>query len=327
MSSTLDSRQLHVFDLVAHSLSLRVAAGELGITVSGVSHCLKALERDLGCRLFDRTSGRLVLSPEGAAFAVEARQILEHMRDARGRVRSANAWQPASLRLGAEATACRHILPSVIREFRESFPACHLSIQAARVHDLAEALGELSLDLALAIEPEPNARLRFAPVGEDDLLFCVHPLHPWALHRQVDRSDLARRKLKLILPEQSSPTFQLVQEYFRREGIPVDPGLEVSDDDTALELVRLDLGIALLPRWLVASDLEQRRLVGLPVGRRRLTRRWGFLHAATRSLSFPDQMLATLCRTVLLTLNRTSATAPERPPDVVQPAPIPVPAA
>ncbi len=300
MNVTLDSQQLRVFAAVARALNMRVAAEQLGITVSGVSHCLKALERDLDCRLFDRTSRRLALSPEGVDFLLEAEQILEHMRSARGRVRSASSWQTGSLRIAAEPPACRHLLPAVLREFRESFPHCQVALRSTSSHEAAAALSDESIDLALTVEPDPTARLRFTPVAEDDLLFCTHPLHPWAVRRQVDRADLARRKL--IIPERATPTFQLIQSYFREENVTLESGIEVTDECTALELARLDLGVALVPRWLAGPDLESGRLISFAVGRRRLTRRWGILRAASHPVSFPEDLFANLCRSAFRSL-------------------------
>ena len=65
MSATLDSRQLRAFLMLARKGSFTVAAQQLHLSQSAVSHAIKALEEDVGCRLFDRV-GKKYSSPSMA---------------------------------------------------------------------------------------------------------------------------------------------------------------------------------------------------------------------------------------------------------------------
>jgi DNA-binding transcriptional LysR family regulator len=73
VKTTIDSQHLRVYATLARTANLTRAAEELQMTPSGVSHCLKALEADLGCRLFDRNSRKFVLSQAGREFLGEGR--------------------------------------------------------------------------------------------------------------------------------------------------------------------------------------------------------------------------------------------------------------
>ena len=65
------------------------------------------------------------------------------------------------------------------------------------------------------------------------------------------------------------------------------------------------MGVGILPRWLVADDLELGLLVALPLGRRRLKRRWGVLYASARKLSLADGLFIKISRSVFRTLAET----------------------
>lgn len=83
MKRPLDSRQLLAFVTVVRRQSFTLAAQELHLTQSAVSHSMRALESDLGCRLLDRSGRRLVLTEQGGQFYRNAERILREMEQAR----------------------------------------------------------------------------------------------------------------------------------------------------------------------------------------------------------------------------------------------------
>jgi NADH dehydrogenase len=83
MSETLDTRQLLAFVTLARCGSFTQAAKELFLTQSAVSHAMKALEGEVGSRLFDRVGKRVLLTQSGEQLLRHAERILREMRDAR----------------------------------------------------------------------------------------------------------------------------------------------------------------------------------------------------------------------------------------------------
>jgi DNA-binding transcriptional LysR family regulator len=167
-------------------------------------------------------------------------------------------------------------------------------------------LQENKLDFALLTEPtEHSPNIDFDVIGEDDLRFIVNPLHPWALKRKAQREDIPKRKL--ILPERGGNTYRLIESYFRGENIDIQPFIEIANEQAIKEFVRLDMGVGILPRWLIADDIEHGLLVALPLGRRRLKRRWGVLYASARKLSLADGLFIKISRSVFRTLAETAA--------------------
>jgi len=305
MKTTLDSQHLLVFVTLARTLNMSRAAEELHLTPSGVSHCLKALEADLGCRLFDRSSRKFALSKVGRVLLSEAEQILAQMKAIRGKSRAWNDWREGQLLIGANGTACQFLLPPTLREFRESFPSFSIMIKQCSSREALSLLMENQLDLALLTEPQEHpASIEFNPVGEDDLQFIVHPLHPWAVKRKAQREDIPNRKL--IFPERSGNTYAIIESYFRSENITIQPFIEIANEQAIKEFARLGMGVGILPRWLVAEDLEQGRLVSLPLGRRRLKRRWGVLYSKTHHLNLAENLFISICRSVFRALLQAS---------------------
>ncbi|MEI9897214.1 MAG: LysR family transcriptional regulator [Chthoniobacter sp.] len=292
--TTIDSQYLRVFCSLSRHLNMSHAAQEMELTPSGISHCLKALENDLGCRLFERTSRKISLTPAGLEFRAEAEAILEHMSSARSKLRSWTDWRRGGLRLAASTTACQYLLPLALREFRESFPTFTIQIRPCTASQALDALGEEEIDLALFVEPAQHPGVNFIPLADDELQFLVHPNHPWTKRRS--QRDVAKENL--ILPERNSETHNLIDSYFRHDGVRIKPFIEIGNDEAIKQFVRLNLGIGLLPRWIATAEIAQGALACVSLGRRRLRRRWGILHTANRALTFSESVFVNLCRSV-----------------------------
>lgn len=293
----IESQQLHVYVMLARLLNMSRAAEELGMTPSGISHCLKTLEDDLGCRLFERTSRKMMLTPAGREFLGDADEILGRMQSVREKIRSWSDWRNGQIRLGANSTACRLILPPVLREFRESFPEFTVKIEPYESRHVSELLSDGRLDLVIGTEPLQTHSMQFELLAEDDLQFIVHPLHPWAGRRSVTREQIAAGKF--IVSEVAGDTFKLIESYFKKEHISVLPLIEVAGEDAVKHFVELDMGVGIVPRWVVAKEIEEGRLVALPLGKRQLRRRWGMLFARSHRLRFAESLLVSVCRSVM----------------------------
>jgi DNA-binding transcriptional LysR family regulator len=305
MTTIIDSQHLRVYVTLARMQNMSRAAEELRMSTSGVSHCLKMLEADLGCRLFDRSSRKFSISQAGREFLTEAEQILEQMKRVRGKIKAWNDWRQGQLIIGANGTACQFLLPPALREFRESFPSFTIKIEQCSSRQAIAMLLEGKLDLALLTEPtEHSPNIEFNQIGEDDLQFIVNPLHNWAVKRKVQREDIPNRKL--ILPERGGHTYALIESYFRTENIHIQPFIEIANEQAIKEFVRLNMGVGILPGWLAAAEIEQGSLVALPLGRCRLKRRWGVLRASAHSSSLAETLFANICRSVFRTLMQSS---------------------
>src|SRR5689334_3294630 len=179
MSAPLDSRQVRAFCALARTGSFTQAARELHLTQSGISHSMKALESDIGCRLLDRLGKKVVLTQAGEQLLHHATKILQEMENARESLAHLGKWGRGRLRLGASTTACQHLIPPVLREFKESFADHAITIEPGDTPELVSALLRHKIDLALSLEPEKEPQLEFHPLFTDELHFIVGALHPW----------------------------------------------------------------------------------------------------------------------------------------------------
>lgn len=83
MMTILDSRKLLAFTTLARIGSFTLAAHELNLTQSAISHAIKSLEDELECRLFERLGRRVTLTAPGKQLLEHAHKIIAEMQSAR----------------------------------------------------------------------------------------------------------------------------------------------------------------------------------------------------------------------------------------------------
>lgn len=292
----LDSKQLKAFVSLAHTGSFTRTGRELHLSQSAISHSIKALEEDVRCRLLDRVGKSVVLTQAGEQLLAHAQKIMTEMELARERLNELGKWGHGRLRIGASTTACQYILPGVLREFKESFPQCVIQIEPGDTQSAIELLRNNRIDLAVALEPRDQAQLEFRLLFTDELQFLVSPLHPWAHNGRADPREIPRQHF--ILYTRTSYLSDMVEEYFRRDGIVLPTSIELGNMEAIKELVKLGLGVSILAPWVACDELAEGSLHAVPLGKRKLERRWGILLRKSQHLTLAQETFVGLCKAV-----------------------------
>jgi DNA-binding transcriptional LysR family regulator len=304
MTHPIDSRQLRAFAALSRTGSFTLAAKEMFLSQSAVSHSMKALETDVGCRLFDRVGKKVLLTQAGEALLHHTEKILQEMAAARAGLEQLGKWGVGRLRIGASPTACQYILPAVLREFKESFPKCRIAIEPGDTLEAIESVRENRIDLAITLEPRNEDQFEFHPLFTDELTFIVGAMHPWARDGHVVRSDIPKQSY--VLYNKKSYTFRMVRDYFNQEDMVLNTVIELGSMEAIKELVKLGLGVSILSPWIAQKELLEKSLVALPLGRRKMKRNWGVIHWRGRRLSLAEETFLGLCKAATADLGKTS---------------------
>ena len=311
MNTPLDSRQLRAFAALARTGSFTLAAKELYLSQSAVSHSMKALEEEVGCRLLDRMGKKVLLTQAGEQLLQHATKILQEMQIARSSLEQLGKWGHGRLRIGASTTACQYLLPAVLREFKDSFPHSLIAIEPGDACKAVELLHQHRIDLALTLEPRNEDRLEFLPLFTDELTFIVGAEHPWAKAGEVIHSEIPKQNY--VIYSKNSYTFRLIEEYFGHEQMVLNAVIELGSMDAIKELVKLGLGVCILAPWIAQKELQDQSLVSLPLGKRKLKRHWGIAHWRSRRLSLAEETFVSLCRSVTEGLTKHGLARPTAP--------------
>src|SRR5882762_8337015 len=102
----------------------------------------------------------------------------------------------------------------------------------------------------------------------------------------------------LVLYNKASHTFRLVTEYFREERIALSNTIELGSMEAIKELVKIGIGAGVIAPWIAREELESGSLVSVPLGVRKLKRRWGVAHLKGRRLALAEETFVGLCESV-----------------------------
>lgn len=244
---------------IARRGSFRAAALELGLSTTTLSNLIGKLERDLGVRLFNRTTRSVSLTDAGRSFVAEAGPAVATLHDAMTAARAQQETPSGTLRINAFPTAAREVLAPLLLEFLRRYPGVHFDIVTeGRIVDIvAEGfdLGIRSADLVpsdmIAIPVGPPRRI--AVVASPDYL-AQHgtPLVP---------PDLLRHAcLRIRLPNGALHRWR-----FEKDGQPVqiDVAGPLTLDEASLARIAVleHVGIGYFMQSDVAEDLAAGRLV------------------------------------------------------------------
>jgi LysR family transcriptional regulator, low CO2-responsive transcriptional regulator len=283
-----------MFCAIARNGSVVLASRELHLTPSAVSHGLKALESELGVRLFERTRKRILLNHAGEQLLAKIEQPLAALDAAHKSIQQLAKWGQTRLRIGAAASACQYILPGVIRELKKTNPKLVLQVELGDMADMVKLLEQNRIDLAFGVAREDKEDLETRPIFKDELLFVFSPSHPWATTPSIPREDL--RKQPLIVYQRNSSTTHMIDDYFRELEIVPSTVMEISSIEAIKELVKLDLGVSVLAPWTADKELARGKLMMRPLGPRALSRHWVVAYLKGRRLNLVEETFCRLCR-------------------------------
>lgn len=295
MDEVIDSWQLRMFSTLSRTGSFTETARHLGLTQSAISHALRKLEQDLGCKLLHRSGRNLGPTPAGQRLLLCADAVLLQMAKARADLANLDTSFRGTLRLACPSEATRHLLPPVLREFRECFPHFAILVQPGDGLDPSRLLHELAADLVLAIEPADTASLTCCRLFSDHLVFLVSANHPWSDGRPPDRERLAAAHF--LIPDRRAAAFRELESHFLRQGVRLHSTAEVNSPDALVELAKLGIGVGVAPRWIATPELARGSLLALPIPSLNLSRHWAVLHHKDRRLSLAEETFVGLCRT------------------------------
>ncbi len=291
----METRLLKMFCTVAETGSLVTAGRKLHLTASALSHSLKALETDLGCRLFERVGKRMVLNQAGEQLLAHVRGPLAALDAAAEGIKRLAKWGQTRLRIGAPASACQLILPRVIRELKKTHSPVELLVASHDTPRLVDLIREGRLDLGLGVLPPESNDLELRPIFRDELLFVFSATHPWVGGKNLTREDI--RSQPFILYQRASLTSKLLEDYFRELQIVPSTVMEVASIEAIKELVKLNLGVSVLAPWTVHHELARGSLKMRPLASKPLRRQWGVMSLSSRRLTLAEETFCRLCRT------------------------------
>lgn len=241
----MELRQLEYFVAVAEEANFTRAAARVHISQSGVSAQIRALERELGAELIDRSGGTATLTTAGQAALTHARATLAAADSVRQSVDDVAGLLRGSVRIGMVTACTVPQLFDALARFRSAYPGVELALQEGNSDCLVADVRSGELDLALVgVAARTPDGLESIVIIEERICAAVSPNHPLA---SLERATLAQVNHYPIV---SLPVGTGVRAVFDRDcaGAGLSPSitLQASAPDAVADLAARGLGVAIL---------------------------------------------------------------------------------
>ncbi|MBL1379082.1 LysR family transcriptional regulator [Zobellella iuensis] len=297
MTNNLSVRHLRAFVAVAHHGSFTQAAQYLHLTQSSLTATIKQLEQQTGLILFDRTTRRVLLNPEGERFLPVAERLLSDFDTAMADLQAVAEHQHGQVGIAASPSTLARLLPPVVKEFHQRHARIGLLLRDNSAAGIEQHVLANEVDFGIGGNHSNQPELSYTPVLRDRFGAVFPPGHPLAKGKAVlDWKDLEREEL-LMLSTDTGIRAQLSQQ-------PSHHGIELRLDRSTIEvsnpaglaaLVEAGLGVSVLPA-LAAGTRSFERLLFRPLANPAIYRDLHIIRRRGRSLSPAADALLLLVR-------------------------------
>ena len=236
----MNLNQVQVFCTVAKHLSFSMAAEELFITQPAVSQQVKALERQLNVKLFERVGHKLFLTEAGEGVLPHAQALLTTRAEMEQTLAILRGSARGRLALGANTTGGMYVAPGIVRAFRDLSPEVEATLQIETTSRILDRVMQNMIDVAIVTGPVEDRRFAIRDLCEDEVQLIVSPSHPFAGRASVSKAEVAGEAF--AVPEPGSRTRTLIEQTFAASGFRLRVTMQLPGTEAVKKAVEANLG-------------------------------------------------------------------------------------
>jgi DNA-binding transcriptional LysR family regulator len=263
----LSPHHLLIFHAVAQTGSVSAGAERLMISQPAVSKQIRLMERQLKARLFDRHAKGVALTTTGLMLADYARRIFTLLDEAEHALADVSELKRGSLSIGAGPTVGVYLLPAAMVRFRRQHPGILLKAETESPELLRHRLLDGMIELAVSESPVLSPHLVSKVLLTDILVPVVAASHALASSRSVTPEAFCRQPFitRQVDSDNGSLAGSLVERTLAARGLQVTPILTVSSTEAIKQAVIAGLGVAMVSRLAIQTEIAAGLLVELNV--------------------------------------------------------------
>ncbi len=272
-----------LFRDVALARSLSRAAAMNGISQSAATQHIQELEKRLGVQMLDRSTRPLGLTAAGKLYADLCRDVLRREEDFVVALDAVKTDAEGTVRVASIYSIGLSEMPRLRDEFAVACPGAQLQVEYLRPAKVYEAILEDKADLGFISYPEHRRDLTVIPWREERMTVAVYPSHRFADRPSLMPADLDRESF--ISFDEEVIIRRELDRFFREHGVTISIVMQFDNIQSIKEAVVLGSGISILPERSIQAEVEQKRLVSVPLDAPGLVRPTGIIHRRKKKLT------------------------------------------
>ena len=267
-------------------------AAHCGVSQSAATQHVHEVERRLGMDLFDRSKRPLGLTDAGKLYAEFCRDVLHRKEQFELALEHMKSDVDSSVRVASIYSIGLSEMGRLQEQFAERYPEARLHVEYMRPDRIYSAVREGTADLGLVSYPIASREIAAVPWRNEEMQLAAPPSHSLAHCEEVHPADLNGQDF-VGFDEDLSIRKEL-ERFFRTVGIAVNLVMHFDNIQMIKEAVALGRGVSILPARTMQAEIEQGRLVAVPLRAPELVRPVGIVHRRRKLLNRAAQGFLTL---------------------------------
>lgn len=250
---------------VNETKSITKAAEMLNFTQPAVSQHIKRLEAQYGVKIFVRSEKGLKITPEGEIIVQYATRILNLYNAIPSSLKEYND-DKLQLTVGLSQTTSQSVMSEVLAKYCKENPGAHIKIIFGSITELYKKLKNYEVSLIVIDGNVDDPDVRSFLLDTDHLICAVHNDNPLSKQDCITLEQL--KKENLILKPDNSSTREMFEKCLEQRGETLahfNVSLEVDSVATIKELVKRNLGVAILAKSVCFVELQRNRFKAMQI--------------------------------------------------------------
>lgn len=259
----MELRHLRYFIAAAEEENVSRAALKLHVSQPALSRQIRDLEDELRFPLFERTAKSVRLTDAGRIFFSEAREVLKRADDAIARARAIATGGRGELHVGYAPSPTARILPTMLRAFQARMPKVRVRLHDLSSEEMVSGLRDGEIEIAVLVRPTRGMLrgLRFEELARDPMRLAVPPKHPFARHRSVSLTQIAREPLVVFSRKDYPDYHELLEGIFAGSKLKLHIAEEHDSGTSLIAAVESGAGVAITAESLACSVGPRLKLI------------------------------------------------------------------
>lgn len=243
-----------IFNMVVSQGSFNRAAELLNLTPSAVSHAISSMEKEIGFQLFNRNKTGVTLTSYGEAIYPKIQRLLNCDEVLEQTISEMNGLEKGTVKIGTFNSACIHLLPSIIKSYKETYPGISIEIYEGSYADIIYWLKAGVVDLAF-LSTSCTKELEITPLYNDPLVLVV----PSSMKIEQDYIDVSMLHNQDFVIQRESCNSD-IQQFLHKYKIKARSKCYVVDDQSTMAMVECGFGISIMPKLATRKDFHNIRI-------------------------------------------------------------------
>lgn len=275
----INAKRLTYFYEAVSLGTIRGAADKLDVAPSAISRQITQLEEELSCILIERHRKGVRPTEAGQLLLKYYREATSNEEACLSELQALKGLKSGHITLAIGEGFIGDIMSKALPQFQALYPDLTLSVHVAGSNDLIRKLEEDEAHIGVLFHPPSHQKLRSHEISLHPLCAIVPVDHPLvALNRPVQLEELT--PYPMVLQEAEFGVRQLIAVAEFKNRIRLAPTMTVNSFSLLKEFVRSNMGVTILPEFVVRRELEDQLMASLPIADPILSS--GEVHIVTR---------------------------------------------